>query len=347
MNKKLILLCSVFLLTLFLLCSCSIEGEPPAKQGNALVTGEKRDDASSSAQAPSSLEAQSIIETTIARTEPVTQNSCSIVKTPDIKAINPNKTFTGLKPLALKEFKVCDPKNERHIPTKSIEHSFGIAKDSKPNDISLNAQKFFDSKNFNAVCVDTKTTDKKVLYLTFDCGWENGYTGKVLDVLKQKNVPAAFFCTLSNIEREPELIARMINEGHIVGNHSDTHPRFSEISREKMALEIARCDNFLRVNFGYSSPFFRFPEGNYSECALDLVGSLGYKSVFWSVAYADWDVNKQKGADYAFETVTARLHPGAVILLHSVSPDNAAALPRIIDWARENGYEFKSLTQCP
>lgn len=169
----------------------------------------------------------------------------------------------------------------------------------------------------------------------------------MLDILKQKNVPAAFFCTLSNIKAEPGLIARMINEGHIVGNHSTTHPDFSKISREKMAAEIETCDNYLREKFGYSSPYFRFPMGSYSASALDLVSSLGYKSVFWSAAYADWDVNDTKGKQYAFDTVTSRLHPGAVILLHSVSPDNAAALGDIIDWARKQGYEFRSLEQLP
>ena len=190
-------------------------------------------------------------------------------------------------------------------------------------------------------------TSQNVIYLTFDCGWENGYTTTVLDILKQKNVPAAFFCTLSNIKAEPGLIARMINEGHIVGNHSTTHPDFSKISREKMATEIETCDNYLREKFGYSSPYFRFPMGSYSASALDLVSSFGYKSVFWSVAYADWDVNDTKGKQYAFDTVTSRLHPGAVILLHSVSPDNAAALGDIIDWARKQGYEFRSLEQLP
>ena len=215
-----------------------------------------------------------------------------------------------------------------------------------PHENSLNAQKYFNQKNFNAVSIDT-VTQEKVLYLTFDCGWENGYTAKVLDILKEKNVPAAFFCTLSNIKAEPELTARMIKEGHIVGNHSDSHPDFSKISRTQMAKEIENCDNYLRENFGYTSPYFRFPMGSYSDCALDLVSSLGYKSVFWSVAYADWDVSDVKGKQYAFETVTSRLHPGAIILLHSVSPDNAEALGDIIDWARKQGYEFRSLSQLP
>ena len=186
-----------------------------------------------------------------------------------------------------------------------------------------------------------------MLYLTFDCGYENGYTFDVLDVLKEKNVSAAFFCTLDHIKAEPELISRMIKEGHIVGNHSDNHPNFSKISRTEMAEEIQSVENHLREKFGYSSPYFRFPEGAYSDSALDLVQSLGYKSVFWSLAYADWDTSAQKGKDYAFDTVTARLHPGAIILLHSVSADNAAALGDIIDYALSQGYVFKPLTQLP
>ena len=186
-----------------------------------------------------------------------------------------------------------------------------------------------------------------MLYLTFDCGWENGCTTVILDTLKEKNVTAAFFCTLDHIEAEPALIRRMINEGHIVGNHSANHADFTEISREKMAAEILECENYLRSEFGYVPCFFRFPEGAYSENSLDLVNSMGYKTAFWSCSYADWDVENAKGGDYAFEKVTSRLHPGAVILLHSVSPDNAEALGRIIDYARENGYEFKALSDFP
>lgn len=258
----------------------------------------------------------------------------------------PDKTspLTKRKILAPSVFTVNDPNNSRGIPTERIEHSFGVAKNGTPHQNSVGAQNFFESKGYKAVCYDTKST-KKVLYLTFDCGWENGYTGKVLDVLKEKQVPAAFFCTLEHIKSSPDLIARMINEGHIVGNHSANHPNFAEIDRQHMADEILECDNYLRSNYGYTSNFFRFPEGCYTENALELVGSMGYTSVFWSCAYADWDVNAAKGGGYALKTVTSRLHPGAIILLHSVSPDNAEALAEIIDFARQSGYEFKSLTE--
>lgn len=230
----------------------------------------------------------------------------------------------------------------KSLSTEKIAHSYGVAKNGVANEISVNAQNFFEENNFNAFCLDTKSKDK-VLYLTFDCGYENGYTSKILDVLKEKKVNAAFFCTLPQVKENPELIKRMIDEGNIVGNHSVTHPSFAEISTSQMTEEIKGMEEYLKENFNYCEPYFRFPMGEYSESALDLVGSLGYTSVFWSLAYADWDLNNQKGANYAYETVMSRIHPGAVILLHSVSPDNANALADIIDSARAQGYEFKSL----
>ncbi len=253
-------------------------------------------------------------------------------------------TYTGRRPLPLNEFKDVRTENDKNLPTDLISHGFGVAKDEKPNQLSINNQKFFDDGGYDAVCLDTKT-EQKVLYLTFDCGYENGYTEKILDTLKEKNVKAAFFCTLDQVKATPELIARMINEGHVVGNHSVTHPVFADISRQKMYEEIKGLDDYLREHFGYSSLYFRYPHGKYSESSLDLINSMGYRAVFWSLAYEDWDLDNQKGADYARETVVSRLHPGAVILLHAVSPDNAGALSDIIDDARKMGYEFLSLDE--
>ncbi len=251
-------------------------------------------------------------------------------------------TYTGMKPLDTISFSVKDPDNIQKLPSEKIEHAYGVAKNSAPHSISVSSQKSFESKGYRAVTFDT-SDNEKLLYLTFDCGYENGNTSKILDVLKENGVKAAFFCTLDDIKAEPDLISRMIKEGHIVGNHSTTHPSFPELSRKAMAKEIEHCENYLRQYFGYSSKYFRFPKGEYSENALELVGSLGYTSVFWSLAYSDWDVNNQKGEEYAFEKVTSRLHPGAIILLHSVSKDNADALDRIISYAIENGYSFKTL----
>ena len=256
------------------------------------------------------------------------------------------ETYTGLPALALQDFAVEDPENTRGLSTEKVGYSYGVAKDGAPHETSVQNQSYFSENGYQAFCLDT-VSEEKTLYLTFDCGYENGYTEMILDTLKEKNVPAAFFCTLPQVEDNPQLIARMITEGHIVGNHSVKHPSFPTLTRIEMAQEIQGMDDYLRTNFGYSEPFFRFPMGEYSDCALDLVGSIGYRSVFWSVAYEDWDLDNQRGTQYAFDTVTARLHPGAVILLHSVSPDNANALGQIIDWAREQGYVFKSLRDFP
>ena len=260
---------------------------------------------------------------------------------------DPNaKTFTGLLPLPARPVAISDSANSKNLPLTKIEHSYGAAKNGVVHDISKGHQAFFDEKNYAAVCNDNKSTEK-VLYLTFDCGYENGNTAIILDVLKEKQVPAAFFCTVDEMRGAPEIVARMINEGHIVGNHSVTHPHFSAISREKMTQEIIEADNYLRQNFGYSAPFFRFPYGEYNESALDAVASLGFTSVFWSAAYRDWVEAEQQGAQYACDMVTSRIHPGCVLLLHSVSGDNAQAMDRIVDQARADGYVFRHLTTLP
>ena len=244
-------------------------------------------------------------------------------------------TYTGLEPLP--EIRLTAQSGS--LGTTAASHSFGVSENGVPNEIAVNNQKIYEK--FGGYCL--LEDGSKSIYLTFDCGYENGITPGILDTLKEKGVPAAFFVTMPYITSSPELVARMINEGHIVGNHSDHHPDFACISREKMAAEIESVDNILRTQFGYSSPYFRFPAGSYNESALQLVQSVGFTSVFWSSAYADWDPNAQKGADYAFTTVTSRLHPGCVLLLHAVSSDNAAALGDIIDFARAQGYEFRVL----
>ncbi len=278
-------------------------------------------------------------ETTSAATA---ENVTERLTTPAAKSVS-SGTYTGRVPLACIDF-IFESLNTKNLPKNKICHNFGAAANEKPHSITLSNQKFFDGKGFNAVAYDNKS-DGKPLYLTFDCGYENGYTSKILDILKEKGVKAAFFCTLTQMKSQPQLIARMINEGHTVGNHTNKHPSYAKISRTRMAQEIKDFDDYLRLNFGYTSPFFRFPYGEYTEESLELVNSLGYKCVFWSLSYEDWDINNQKGKENAVKTVSARLHPGAVILLHSVSSDNAAALDDIIDYARSKGYVFKELSR--
>ena len=182
--------------------------------------------------------------------------------------------------------------------------------------------------------------DSPTIYLTFDNGYENGYTAPILDALKEKGVQAVFFCTLSYIKSQPELIQRMIDEGHIVGNHSDKHPCFPEVSIERREQEVLNVHQYMLDNYNYTMTLFRAPAGEFSEQTLAQTQELGYKTVFWSYAYKDWDPNNQMGPEKALPKITKALHPGAIYLLHAVSPDNAAILGDFIDNAREAGYNF-------
>lgn len=189
-------------------------------------------------------------------------------------------------------------------------------------------------------------TSHKTLYLTFDNGYENGYTKDVLDVLKEKDVPAAFFVTGHYLNSAPGLVKRMVEEGHIVGNHSWNHPSLPEISDEELKEELEKVkEKFTQLTGETDMHYLRPPRGTFNERSLQKTEELGYVNVFWSFAYNDWETNKQKGADYAYNRIMERIHPGAVLLLHSVSKDNAEALGRVIDECRRQGYTFKSLDE--
>ncbi|MBB6634481.1 delta-lactam-biosynthetic de-N-acetylase [Cohnella thailandensis] len=187
-------------------------------------------------------------------------------------------------------------------------------------------------------------TAVKELYLTFDNGYENGYTGPILDVLKKKQVPAVFFVTGHYVKTEPQLLKRMADEGHLIGNHSWSHPDMTQVSSARIKEELDKVNQEVAKLTNQSSmKFVRPPRGIFNDRVLEVSKQLGYTNVFWSIAYRDWETNLQRGANYAYTNVMNQLHPGAVILLHSVSRDNAQALERIIDSARGLGYEFKRL----
>ena len=184
----------------------------------------------------------------------------------------------------------------------------------------------------------------KALYLTFDNGYENGFTPAILDVLRDKNVPAVFFVTGQFASEQPELMRRMVSEGHLIGNHSWSHPDLTTVSDARLKEELERVERKVAAETNQKTTvFLRPPRGIFNDRTLAVSGKLGYVNVFWSVAYADWDTKRQRGADYAFREVAGQLHPGAIILLHAVSKDNAEALGRIIDHARSLGYEFRRL----
>ncbi|MGN0663749.1 MAG: polysaccharide deacetylase family protein [Negativibacillus sp.] len=184
--------------------------------------------------------------------------------------------------------------------------------------------------------------NSKKIYLTFDQGYENGYTAPILDVLKEKDCPALFFLTGHYAKSEPELIQRMIDEGHILGNHSQNHPSFPDTPLEQCKNEVEELHEYVKENFDYEMSLFRFPAGEFSEQTLKLIQDMGYRSVFWSFAYRDWEVDNQPDPTEALQTILSKAHPGAIILLHSVSSTNAQILGDLIDQLRAQGYEFST-----
>lgn len=188
-------------------------------------------------------------------------------------------------------------------------------------------------------------SSKKDIYLTFDEGYENGYTGQILDVLKKQNVPACFFVTGPYLKTEGDLIKRMVDEGHEVGNHTVNHPSMPDVKDlDQLENEMLDLDRTFYGMTGKTMKFMRPPMGEHSERTLAVTKSLGYTSVFWSIAYMDWDVKEQKGTQFVLDSVLNHLHNGAIILMHAVSQDNANALESVITEARNQGYTFQPLS---
>lgn len=186
-------------------------------------------------------------------------------------------------------------------------------------------------------------TSKKEIYLTFDEGYENGYTPKILDVLKEHKVNAVFFITGPYLAKHQELVMRMVEDGHIVGNHTIHHPSLPSLSDNEIEEEVLGLDRAFYEKFGKHMEYLRAPKGEYSERTLALTQKLGYRNVFWSFAYDDWYRDKVRGYEYAYGIVMKNLHNGAILLLHAVSKDNADALDSIIKGIREKGYNIGSI----
>ena len=186
----------------------------------------------------------------------------------------------------------------------------------------------------------------KVLYLTFDLGYENGYTAQILDVLKELEIPAAFFVTGDYLDRAADLVRRMTAEGHIVGNHTENHPDMTKLDGDAFRAELTAVEEKYSAVTEQTLPkFFRPPQGVYDENTLRQAQAAGYQTVFWSLAYADWDNDRQPNPDEAVEKLNRRIHDGAVVLLHGTSKTNAEILHRLLSGWQDMGYRFEPITE--
>ncbi len=201
----------------------------------------------------------------------------------------------------------------------------------------------------NAYYGDTKAAEsgEKVIYLTFDAGYENGNIKRILDTLKKHGAPGAFFVLENLVKREPELIKRMASEGHLVCNHTSSHPdmsKFTDIGKFREQLDSMKA--LTRDVCGVEmANYYRPPEGRFSEKNLEFASSLGYKTVFWSFAYADWDNNRQPSEAEAIKKITDNVHPGEIMLLHPTSKTNADILDKVLTMLEADGYRFASLDE--
>ena len=202
-----------------------------------------------------------------------------------------------------------------------------------------------DLKQYNAYYASD--TDEKILYLTFDAGYENGNTPAILEALKKHQAPAVFFAVGNFIKDNPDLIKRMITEGHIVGNHTMTHPDMSQISSmESFQKELEGVEElYTSVTGEPMTKFYRPPRGVYSTENLSMAKELGYSTFFWSLAYVDWIQDQQPSKEEAFQKLIPRIHPGAIVLLHNTSSTNAAILDELLTKWEEMGYQFHSIKE--
>ena len=199
---------------------------------------------------------------------------------------------------------------------------------------------------YDGYYISPDETDR-VIYLTFDAGYENGNVTKILDVLKQKQVPAAFFVLSHLIEAEPALVSRMFDEGHLVCNHTAHHKDMAKVTDPSaFEAELRALEQVCLERTGREiAHYYRPPEGSFNEQNLKQAQAMGYKTVFWSFAYADWDNGKQMSADSALEKILSNIHAGEVMLLHPTSSTNAAVLGEVIDECRAMGYRFGTLDE--
>ena len=224
---------------------------------------------------------------------------------------------------------------------KKIE--WGIQRKNSHEQPDLGAKNTDLINKYNGMALGNK--DKKYIYLTFDLGYEAGYTSKILDALKQNNVKGTFFVTAHYVNTASDLVKRMIDEGHIVGNHTVNHKSMPSLSDDELTTEVMKLHQVIYEKYNYEMKYMRPPKGEFSERTLSLCEKLGYKTVMWSFAYVDWEENKQPSEEEAMQKIIPNLHNGEIMLLHATSKTNADIMDKMIKRVQEEGYEFRSLEE--
>ena len=231
--------------------------------------------------------------------------------------------------------------SEAGLSNKKIE--WGIQRKNNHEQPNLgNENKELISK-YNGMALGSN--EKKYIYLTFDLGYEAGYTAKILDALKENNVQGTFFVTAHYVNTASDLIQRMIDEGQIVGNHTCQHRSMPTLSDAELTTEVMKLHQVVFEKFQYEMKYIRPPKGEYSERSLSLCEKLGYKTVMWSFGYVDWDEKKQPSEEEAMNKIISNLHNGEIMLLHATSKTNADIMDKMVKKVKEEGYEFRSLDE--
>lgn len=229
----------------------------------------------------------------------------------------------------------------RTISNKTI--GWGIKRNNNHEQPDVGTQNKKILEENNGICLGNN--DKKNIYLTFDEGYEAGYTPKILEILKNNNVKATFFITAHYVNTQEELVRQMISEGHIIGNHTVNHKSMPTLTDEQIKTEVMDLHQAMLEKFNYEMKYIRPPKGEYSERTIIETNKLGYKTVMWSFAYEDWNENQQPDEGKSKEKVLKNLHNGEIILLHGNSKTNTNILDSIIKETKNMGYEFKSLDE--
>ena len=231
--------------------------------------------------------------------------------------------------------------NAGNVSNKKIGWGIKRNENHEQPDVGSENKKILEENN--GICLGNK--DKKNLYLTFDQGYEAGYTKQILETLKNNEVQGTFFITAHYVNTQADLVKQMIDQGHIVGNHTVNHKCMPDLTEEQITTEVMDLHKTIYEKFGYEMKYIRPPKGEFSQRTLISTNNLGYKTVMWSFAYEDWNENKQPDEQKAKEKILKNLHNGAIILLHGNSKTNTNILDSIIKEARNMGYEFKSLDE--